>query len=224
MHGTDRPDGIGRNVSHGCIHLYPEDIAQLFRLVSVGTAVRAIDEPAVAAWAGNRLYLTVHPSPKQVEQIDIDAPVTRDPARGVRELVQVVAGQYAAVVDWRAVDRAADERTNVPVVVAERSASVAGVQPAPPPSAPPQAQPAQGSALGQDFGREVEQAYARAIEQQRARGAAPPSTGAAADPGYGQVPPPPDGTAQSPSPAQMQQSFDRATQVFEREEHLDDGR
>jgi L,D-transpeptidase ErfK/SrfK len=224
LHGTDRPDGIGRNVSHGCIHLYPEDIAQLFRLVSVGTAVRAIDEPAVAAWAGNRLYLTVHPSPKQVEQIDIDAPVTRDPARGVRELVQVVAGQYAAVVDWRAVDRAADERTNVPVVVAERSASVAGAQPAPPPSAPPQAQPAQGSALGQDFGREVEQAYARAIEQQRARGAAPPSNGAAADPGYGQVPPPPDGTAQSPSPAQMQQSFDRATQVFEREEHLDDGR
>lgn len=26
LHGTNKPDGVGRNVSHGCIRLYPEDI------------------------------------------------------------------------------------------------------------------------------------------------------------------------------------------------------
>ena len=222
LHGTDRPDGIGRNVSHGCIHLYPrEDIAQAVQ-AGLGRHSGARDRTSRPSPPGPATgsTCTVDRAPSRWNR---STPRCAGDARSRTRrpgVVQVVAGQYAAVVDWRAVDRAADERTNVPVVVAERSASVAGVQPAPPPSAPPQAQPAQGSALGQDFGREVEQAYARAIEQQRARGAAPPSTGAAADPGYGQVPPPPDGTAQSPSPAQMQNCSTWATQVFEREEEI----
>jgi L,D-transpeptidase ErfK/SrfK len=174
LHGTNRPDGIGRNVSHGCVHLYPEDIAQLFKLVSVGTPVRAINEPAGAAWAGNRLYLTVHPSQKQVQEIDIDEPVTRDPATGVRALVKMVAGQYAGAIDWRAVDRAAAERTAMPVVVADRSAYVAQGQP-PGQLSPP---PPNGPAAQGDFGSQVEQAYARALAlQQRGRDAPPPYAG-----------------------------------------------
>jgi L,D-transpeptidase ErfK/SrfK len=225
LHGTDRPDGVGRNVSHGCVHIYPEDIAQLFKLVSVGTPVRAIDEPIAAGWAGNRLYLTVHPDPKQVQQIDLEEPVTRDPATGVRELVRIVAGPYAGAVDWRAVDRAAAERTNMPVVVADRSAAVAGAQPASAPAAAAPVQPAQQPASRQDFGRDVEQAYARAIAQQQAGGAAPSNSSAPARngtaPGGGARPPAVD---PAQSPPQLQQSFDRATQLFEREEHMDDGR
>ena len=42
IHGTNKPDGVGRNVSHGCIHLYPEDIEKLLQLgaVAVGTPVQ----------------------------------------------------------------------------------------------------------------------------------------------------------------------------------------
>ncbi|NPB09256.1 MAG: L,D-transpeptidase family protein, partial [Thermodesulfobacteria bacterium] len=39
IHGTNRPWGIGRRVSHGCIRLYPEDIEALFPLVPIGTPV-----------------------------------------------------------------------------------------------------------------------------------------------------------------------------------------
>jgi lipoprotein-anchoring transpeptidase ErfK/SrfK len=39
LHGTDDPDSIGRSVSHGCVRLRNEDIAQLYSIVDVGTPV-----------------------------------------------------------------------------------------------------------------------------------------------------------------------------------------
>jgi L,D-transpeptidase ErfK/SrfK len=37
IHGTDIPWGVGMQVSHGCVRLYPEDIERLFPLVPIGT-------------------------------------------------------------------------------------------------------------------------------------------------------------------------------------------
>jgi hypothetical protein len=39
LHGTDKPETIGRSVSHGCVRLRNEDIARLFEMVEVGTPV-----------------------------------------------------------------------------------------------------------------------------------------------------------------------------------------
>ena len=39
LHGTNRPETVGRSVSHGCVRLRNEDIAELYELVPVGTAV-----------------------------------------------------------------------------------------------------------------------------------------------------------------------------------------
>ncbi len=44
MHGTNKPYGVGRRVSRGCIRLYPEDIAFLFKQAKVGTPVRTTVE------------------------------------------------------------------------------------------------------------------------------------------------------------------------------------
>lgn len=45
IHGTNKPYGIGRRASHGCIRLYPEDIEALFQHVTVSTPVWIIDQP-----------------------------------------------------------------------------------------------------------------------------------------------------------------------------------
>jgi L,D-transpeptidase ErfK/SrfK len=37
IHGTNIPWGVGMQVSHGCVRLYPEDIERLFRIVPIGT-------------------------------------------------------------------------------------------------------------------------------------------------------------------------------------------
>jgi L,D-transpeptidase ErfK/SrfK len=61
IHGTNKPSGVGMRVSHGCIRLYPEDIAELFEQVPKGTPVRLVNQPVVAGWRNGQLYLEVHP-------------------------------------------------------------------------------------------------------------------------------------------------------------------
>ena len=45
IHGTNKPFGVGRRISHGCIRMYPEDIEELFNHVKVGTRVWIVDQP-----------------------------------------------------------------------------------------------------------------------------------------------------------------------------------
>jgi len=60
IHGTNRPYGIGRRVSHGCIRLYPEDMEVLARYTTAGMPVRIINEPVkIARDSYNRIYLQI---------------------------------------------------------------------------------------------------------------------------------------------------------------------
>ena len=120
IHGTNKPDGVGRNVSHGCIHLYPEDIEKLFNAVPAGTPVRAIEQQSAAAWIGIGLYVQVHPSKDQADEIDTEQPMTPTPLSGLREQVNAVAGDFAQTVDWSAVDEAGMQRSGLPVQVGTR--------------------------------------------------------------------------------------------------------
>ncbi len=61
IHGTNKPSGVGMRVSHGCIRLYPENIEALFESVPPKTSVQIINEPVLAGWRGDELYLEVHP-------------------------------------------------------------------------------------------------------------------------------------------------------------------
>lgn len=57
IHATNRPWGIGLRVSHGCLHLYPEDAAEIYPNIPVGTPIRFIDEPFVVGLEKNRWYV-----------------------------------------------------------------------------------------------------------------------------------------------------------------------
>jgi L,D-transpeptidase ErfK/SrfK len=57
IHGTNKPAGVGLRSSHGCIRLYPEDIAQLFDMVPIGTQVRVVNQPFVFGWSDGQLYM-----------------------------------------------------------------------------------------------------------------------------------------------------------------------
>lgn len=39
LHGTNKPESVGRSVSHGCVRLRNEDIAKLYEMVPIGTPV-----------------------------------------------------------------------------------------------------------------------------------------------------------------------------------------
>ncbi len=69
IHGTNRPYGIGRKVSHGCIRLYPEDIKALFNLVKVRTKVRIINEPVKIGTFNQKVFLEVHRSEDNITEL-----------------------------------------------------------------------------------------------------------------------------------------------------------
>ena len=44
IHGTNRPDSIGHNASHGCIRMRNREVEELFKMVAVGDRVELYDE------------------------------------------------------------------------------------------------------------------------------------------------------------------------------------
>ncbi|MGH8175130.1 MAG: L,D-transpeptidase family protein [Steroidobacter sp.] len=61
IHGTNKPYGVGLRSSHGCIRFYPEDIAQLFGEIPVGTKVTVVNQPFVFGWHEDALYVQAFP-------------------------------------------------------------------------------------------------------------------------------------------------------------------
>ncbi|MDI6854481.1 MAG: L,D-transpeptidase [Deltaproteobacteria bacterium] len=63
IHATNRPWSVGHAVSHGCIRMLPEEIAQLFPLVEVGNMVKIIYQPVkMALTVQGKIYLEAHPN------------------------------------------------------------------------------------------------------------------------------------------------------------------
>lgn len=60
IHGTNKRDGVGSRVSHGCVRMYPENIEELFHQVPVGTEVRIINQPIKVGWFAGSLFLEAH--------------------------------------------------------------------------------------------------------------------------------------------------------------------
>ena len=62
IHGTNKPYGVGLRSSHGCIRLYPEDIAFLYDRIPLGTNVHVVNQPFVFGWSQDKLYMQAYGS------------------------------------------------------------------------------------------------------------------------------------------------------------------
>ena len=60
IHGTDIPWGVGMQVSHGCIRLYPEDIERLFPSVKVGMVGEFVYQPVKVGVRDGHVYVEAH--------------------------------------------------------------------------------------------------------------------------------------------------------------------
>lgn len=123
VHGTNRPHGIGRRISHGCIRLRADDIAQLFETVEIGIPVRVVDEPVKVGWSGGELYLEVHPTQDQADQIDETGAFIFAGYGDLVGRVAAAAGDHAGRVDWQLARRVADQRFGIPVRISRQPTS-----------------------------------------------------------------------------------------------------
>jgi L,D-transpeptidase ErfK/SrfK len=60
IHGTNKPYGVGMRSSHGCMRLYPEDIAVFYDLIPIGTKVTVVNQPYLFGWRDGVLYMQAY--------------------------------------------------------------------------------------------------------------------------------------------------------------------
>lgn len=110
IHGTNRPAGVGMQVTHGCMRLYPEDIEELFGMVAVNTPVRIVNQPFKLGWQDGQLWVEVHPA---LQEDSVEPPTLTDLTRLVVEATR----ESLTPVDWTRVQRAFAETRGVPEVI-----------------------------------------------------------------------------------------------------------
>ncbi len=94
IHGTNNPIAVGLAVTHGCIRMYPEDVAALFPLIPVGTPVRLINEPVKVAWVNGELLLEVHPP------VDAQGQSVEPNLDQFSELLRAAVGDSTLAIHW----------------------------------------------------------------------------------------------------------------------------
>ena len=121
IHGTNRPFGIGRRISSGCIRLYPEAITQLYEKIPVGTKVTVVDQPIKLAWVKNKLYLEAHPTLEQAIAMEEKAEVPEKKLSNdeMKYLIKT-AGAYQDRLRWPTIRKALKQRRGIPVAIARR--------------------------------------------------------------------------------------------------------
>ncbi|HTW73310.1 MAG TPA: L,D-transpeptidase family protein [Steroidobacteraceae bacterium] len=94
IHGTNNPIAVGMPVTHGCIRLYPDDVAQLFPLVPVGTPVHIINDPVKVAWVDGELLLEAHPP------IDDQGQSLEPDVDEFSDLLRKTVGDNTVAINW----------------------------------------------------------------------------------------------------------------------------
>jgi L,D-transpeptidase ErfK/SrfK len=111
IHGTNKPYGVGMQVSHGCVRLYPEDIDVLFKKTSVGTPVRIVHQPYMAAWDGDMLYLEAH------EPLQKWAGQKKQQQKSLLQQLRKIAAEKGVAVDWEKVSRILQRADGIPTPI-----------------------------------------------------------------------------------------------------------
>jgi L,D-transpeptidase ErfK/SrfK len=111
IHGTNKPVGVGMQITHGCIRLYPEDIEFMFGEVAVGMDVRIVNQRIKTGWVEGALYLEVHhpldgTNPKDVEDLT-----------SLTRIIVAATATRRVAIDWETAERVFEEASGAPTQI-----------------------------------------------------------------------------------------------------------
>jgi L,D-transpeptidase ErfK/SrfK len=116
IHGTNKPAGVGLRSSHGCIRLYPEDIAALFESAPIGTPVRVVNQPFLFGWHEGALHIqafdVLEDDPRDWKKAQAKL-LNKAMAERIRKELQARKEK----IDWEAVAKLTHEPRGIPVSV-----------------------------------------------------------------------------------------------------------
>jgi L,D-transpeptidase ErfK/SrfK len=116
IHGTNKPYGVGMRSSHGCMRLYPEDIAVFFDLIPIGTKVTIVNQPYLFGWRDGTLYLQAY-----AVMEDDSREWSKNPKRLLANLLSPKLrhriSEHESEIDWQRVGDMAHAPRGIPVPV-----------------------------------------------------------------------------------------------------------
>ena len=116
IHGTNKPYGVGMRSSHGCMRLYPEDIAVFFDLIPIGTKVTIVNQPYLFGWRDGTLYLQAY-AVMEDDSRDWNKNRKRLLANLLSPKLRQSIEAHDAEIDWQRVGDLAHSPRAVPVPV-----------------------------------------------------------------------------------------------------------
>src|SRR6267154_6151165 len=116
IHGTNKPYGVGMRSSHGCMRLYPEDIAVFFDLIPIGTKVTVVNQPYLFGWRDGILYFQAY-AVMEDDSRDWTNNRKRLLAKLLNPKLQKKIAQHNDEIDWQRVGDLAHTPRAVPVPI-----------------------------------------------------------------------------------------------------------
>jgi L,D-transpeptidase ErfK/SrfK len=116
IHGTNKPYGVGMRSSHGCMRLYPEDIAVFFDLIPIGTKVTVVNQPYLFGLRDGTLYLQAY-TEMEDDSRDWSKNRKRLLAKLVNPHLQKKISDRDREIDWQRVGDLAHAPRAVPVPI-----------------------------------------------------------------------------------------------------------
>jgi L,D-transpeptidase ErfK/SrfK len=122
MHSTQKTNGIGMRVSHGCMRFYPSDIEQFFPMVKVGTPVNIVNQSIKVGWYHDTLYMEVYPELEET-------PATYEQrVHTALNLIEQANGGTMPVIKGAVLKLALEKPTGLPVAVYERPSNTSAAR------------------------------------------------------------------------------------------------
>jgi len=111
IHGTNKPYGVGMAISHGCVRLYPEDIALLFKQIKLRSRVKLIHQPLLIGWEKNELYVQVYPS------TDISKKHYRKLQKKFNKKLKLIEHSSTRQINWDKVDEVLTQKNGISTAI-----------------------------------------------------------------------------------------------------------
>jgi L,D-transpeptidase ErfK/SrfK len=111
IHGTNNPMAVGMAITHGCVRMYPEDVAALFPLVPTGTKVWLLNEPVKVAYVEGELLLEAHPP------VDAEGQTVEPNLDLLSQLLDRALGNSTAAIHWDFARQTLQAANGIPTVV-----------------------------------------------------------------------------------------------------------
>lgn len=111
IHGTNRPSGVGKRSSAGCIRMFPEGIEELYPMVGIGTSVRIISRPIKVGWQDGIFYLEAHKPLKEKGKY-----VKSDTVNMIGRIHNETKSRNT-IIKWREAHKEVKEQTGIPIPI-----------------------------------------------------------------------------------------------------------